>query len=132
MIFLRPSFYHLPCMKPKLFLLKADFLDDRAGEQGQRYYCPYCVFVEGILSYYPQLNNELEIQRLSFDRPRRPLVAVLGEDHQFCPSLVLSKADITGGDPEGFQSTEEYFFTNDEKEIARYLANRYGIALPHP
>lgn len=119
-------------MKPKLFLLQPGFPDEKISPVGQVYYCPHCVFLEGVLAYYPKLNEELDVERVPFARPRQKIVAVLGEEHQFCPSLILLKSDVAGSMPEGFQSTQDHYFTNDENVIARYLAERYGIGLPHP
>ena len=72
----------------KLFLLKADFQDPEK-EPGKRYFCPDCVMIEGLLSYYPRLNDELEVHYVNFARPRKALVDLLGEENQSCPVLIL-------------------------------------------
>jgi hypothetical protein len=72
----------------KLFLLKADF-QDPAREAGKRYFCPDCAFIEGLLSYYPRLTDEIEVHYVNFARPRQALIDLLGEENQSCPVLVL-------------------------------------------
>ena len=72
----------------KLFLLKADF-QDASRADGKRYFCPDCVMIEGLLSYYPRLLDELEVKYVNFARPRPALVNLLGEENQSCPVLVF-------------------------------------------
>ena len=98
----------------KLFLLKADFQDANRAD-GKRYFCPDCVMIEGLLSYYPRLLNELEVKYVNFARPRPALVDLLGEENQSCPVLVL----------------EDGTFINDTNEIIRHLTENHRIGYSH-
>jgi len=77
-------------MKPKLFLLEPDF-EDKAVSMDRLFYCPDSALVEGILSYYPQLKDSIDIRYLSFGKPREQLVELLGEQNQLCPVLIVSE-----------------------------------------
>lgn len=104
-------------MNPKLFLLKADFADAKIGSADAKYFCPDCAYIEGLLSYYPRLRSELDITYVDFKRPRPAIVELIGEANQSCPVLII---DATNG-----------IFINDNVEIARYLAENYGIGVIH-
>ena len=43
-----------------LFLLKPDFTDSSADNEGRKYFCPHCAMIEGVLKYYPQLSEQIE------------------------------------------------------------------------
>jgi Protein of unknown function (DUF3088). len=98
----------------KLFLLKADFKDINRGDD-KRYFCPDCVMIEGLLSYYPRLNDELEVKYVNFARPRQVLVDLLGEENQSCPVLVL----------------EDGTFINDVAAIITHLTENHKIGHAH-
>jgi len=98
----------------KLFLIKADFLDLKRAD-GLNYFCPDCATIEGILSFYPELRNKLDVNYVDFLRPRKALVDLLGEANQSCPVLVL----------------EDGSFINEKEEIIRYLTENYHIGHAH-
>jgi len=98
----------------KLFLLKADF-KDLNRDDGKRYFCPDCVMIEGLLSYYPQLKEELTVKYVNFARPRQVLVDLLGEENQSCPVLVLDDGS----------------FINNTDEIISHLTQYHGIGNNH-
>ncbi len=98
----------------KLFLLKADFKDINRGDD-KRYFCPDCVMIEGLLSYYPRLINEIEVKYVNFARPRQVLVDLLGEENQSCPVLVL----------------EDGTFINDTAIIINHLTEHHNIGHAH-
>lgn len=98
----------------KLFLIKADFWDLNRAD-GKKYFCPDCVMIEGLLSFYPKLRNELEVTYVDFARPRKVLVDLVGEANQSCPVLVL----------------ENGTFINDTNEIIRHLTESHKIGYQH-
>lgn len=98
----------------KLFLIKPDFKDtDLDGDK--KYFCPPCTLIEGALSFYPKLREHLDIQYVDFARPREAVIRIIGEENQSCPVLVLSDGT----------------FINNENEILKYLADKYGIGYAH-
>jgi len=98
----------------KLFLIKADFLDLNKAD-GKKYFCPDCVMIEGLLSFYPKLRSELEVTYVDFARPRKVLVDLVGEANQSCPVLVL----------------EDGTFINELNEIIQHLTEKHQIGNSH-
>lgn len=101
-------------MMEKLFLIKPDFQDPNRGAKN-KYFCPNCVLLEGLLSFYPRLRNELEVHYIDFARPRPAIVDLIGEANQSCPVLVL----------------EDGRFINEPQDIVRYLTENYHIGKSH-
>jgi Protein of unknown function (DUF3088) len=113
-------------VRDKLFLLKPDFQD--GGDQ--RYYCPHCAQLEGVLSFYPRLRKEIDVEYVDFARPRLAIVKLLGEENQDAPVLVVGgslppSVNVDNGSANG------QVFISGEENIGLYLAQRYGIGLPH-
>jgi hypothetical protein len=71
--------------------------------------------IEGVLSFYPQLRNELEITYVDFVRPRPAIVELIGEDNQGCPVLIL----------------EDGSFLNETDEIIQHLTKNHQIGQAH-
>ncbi|MBV5313295.1 MAG: DUF3088 family protein [Prolixibacteraceae bacterium] len=98
----------------KLFLIKPDFLDLKRADN-KSYFCPDCVMIEGLLSFYPRLRDELDINYVDFNRPRKILVDLLGETNQSCPVLVLENGS----------------FINEPHEIIRHLTVNHQVGNSH-
>lgn len=111
-----------------LLLLEAGFDDGGEGP----FYCPACATLEGVLGYYPQLRDALDVHRVAFARPRAAVIALLGETHQGLPALVVAD-DVPGDRLEGFDvhSHAGRRFIKGPTDIGRYLSRAYGIAGPH-
>jgi len=112
-------------MKDTLFLLEKDFTDGDSGP----FYCPESALNEGVLSYYPQLREQLDIRYVGFAKPRFPLVELLGEANQGCPVLVIGDDVKVGG--LSMQTANGHRFISGEHAIARYLAQHCGIGSVH-
>ena len=110
----------------KLFLLKHDFLDN-----GERYYCPECVQLHGVLNLYPALQDKLEVCYVDFPRPRSEIISEIGEQNQGCPVLIVGSSnaealkDLKVGQANGRE------FISGAEQIGLYLAKAYGIGKPH-
>ncbi len=74
--------------KPILFLIRPNSRPDRP----EGWYCPDCAIVEGVLAYYPQLRQAIDIRHVDFPRPREAMIALVGADRQDCPCLLLDPA----------------------------------------
>lgn len=112
-------------MRDKLFVLRPSF-----SEKGETYFCPYSAQVIGFLSYYPQVRDSVELVELEFEKPRRPLVELLGEEHQAAPMLVFA------GEPVGvphvkIDEANSHKFVEKTIEILRYLAATRSVPAPH-
>lgn len=112
--------------KDTLFLLKPGFFDNGKGP----FFCPYCAQVVGLLEFYPELKQYLDIQYLDFPRPRAALVELLGAENQGCPVLVLKASENPGSDTH-VQSANGHFFVEGPNEIAEYLASIHHTGIPH-
>jgi hypothetical protein len=111
--------------KDKLFVLKPNFTD-KAGD----YFCPYSAQVIGFLTYYPEVRDTIQLVELDFPKPRKPLVDLVGEQHQSAPMLVLA------GDPASvpevkISESNSHKFVEKTIEILRYLAATRGVPAPH-
>ena len=114
-------------MRDTLFVLHPGFLD-----KGVRWFCPYSAQVIGMLAYYPELRDTLEIVEMEYPRPRQAVIELVGEAHQALPLLVLRDdvppADVphvTIGEANGRKFVEKTI------EILRYLAHTRGVPGPH-
>ena len=98
----------------KLFLIKPNFQDTTRGT-GKKYFCPPCTLLEGVLSFYPELREKIEVNYVDFTRPRQTIIDLIGEENQSCPVLILGDGT----------------FINDPDFITDYLAKKYGIGYGH-
>lgn len=110
-----------------LFVLTPGFSD-----RGETWFCPYSAQVIGFLSYYPEVRATLDVRELDFPRPRRPMVELVGEEHQAAPLLVLA----AGAEPEPvsgvtIERAQGRAFVEKTVEILRYLAATRGVPAPH-
>ena len=101
-------------MKDTLYLLEPGFEDP--AYPGTVFYCWHCALMEGVLASFPDLAQQLDVTRIAWPRPRQDVVALLGEDNQSLPVLVLAE----GG------------FVNEKDAILQALTDRHGFPLPHP
>ena len=111
--------------KPILFLLRAGFADPKLGPGG--YYCPECATIAGLLWYYPDVAAQLDVRQVDAKRPRPEVVALVGEEHQSCPVLVLPE----GQHPSGIPVAKGRAFVSGPAAIVTYLADHYGTARSH-
>nr|WP_321514710.1 DUF3088 family protein [uncultured Pseudodesulfovibrio sp.] len=84
--------------------------------------------MEGLLGYFPQLLETLDVIKIGFERPRAAIIDFLGEDNQDCPSLVL--ADPAKADGLPVKRYGKYTFINDHRVIIEYLARNHGTSRP--
>jgi hypothetical protein len=112
-------------MKDQLFLLRPGFKNAGMGPL----YCSDSAPVEGVLSFFPELRAILDVKYLEFPRPRRELVAALGEQHQSLPVLILAdQRSIKDSELEPESANGKSFFTS-ERNIRHYLSTQYDLPL---
>jgi hypothetical protein len=114
-------------MRDRLFLLTPGFADP--AHPRKRFYCWHCALIEGVLASFPELGGDLEIKRIAWPRPRNDVVALVGEDHQSLPLLVLSDEREGGLAADLYEGRR---FIADKDEILRALSVRHGFPEPHP
>jgi len=83
---------------------------------GKYWFCTHCALIEGALKVNPNWEEEIEISRIEFPKPRMELVALLGEERQWLPVMVLPNGESI----------------SDPVAIINYLASNFGGAAPHP
>lgn len=110
-------------MKDQLFILAAPF-----GDGGFEWYCNDCATLEGALMVNPHWNDRVDVHRITFPRPRKELVELVGPDWQGLPMLVMDK-DRAPGDA---IIVGDFAILQDVRAIGRALTSRHGGAGPHP
>ncbi len=110
--------------KDKLFLLPPGFYDNNRRE-----YCPECAEIWGVLSYFPAIKESLEIEYMPIAKPREPMVKLLGEKNQNCPTLILAQSSPEF-DGVNIYSKNSYRFMNNARDIGKYYASRFGTPTP--
>lgn len=113
--------------RDKLFILKPDFEDP--AYPGRRFYCWHCALMEGVLASFPALAKRLDVERVAWPRPRSAVIAVVGEDNQSLPLLVLGDDESGALNTRSLNGTR---FIDDKDEILRALSLRHGFPEPHP
>jgi hypothetical protein len=85
--------------------------------------------MEGVLLANPHWGVHIDVKRLPYPRPRHDIIALIGEENQSMPVLVLADDSKP---PDGAKEHEGRRFLDEPKAISRYLAATYGGAGPHP
>lgn len=109
-----------------LFLLRPGFFDG-----GEPWFCAACAQVEGLLSFYPHLRQQLDVRYVDFAHPRQAIVAELGEQHQSCPVLVVKRRDLAAL-PDAVATPAGVRFFAGATAIAAHFNRAYGTPLAHP
>jgi hypothetical protein len=109
-----------------LLLLEHGFADPKYP--GERFVCPDCIPIEGLLAGEPDKLRSLDIRRLPFPRPRAEVVALLDADHQGLPVLILGDDQPI---PDDVERLGDKRFVTDTRRILELLAQRHGFARPH-
>lgn len=108
--------------KPKLFLLKPGY-----GEDANQF-CPDCALVLGYFEYEPAMRSVVAIELIDFERPRAPLVSLLGEALQNSPALVFPENVHPDGVAVSQVTGRAYI--NDGRAICRWLGQTIGGMTP--
>lgn len=110
-----------------LVLLQPDFADP--AFPGTRFYCWHCALMEGVLASFPELDARIDVLRIAWPRPRREVIDRIGAENQSLPVLIF--ADDADRDLATGRHGERWF-AEGKDAILTALAQRHGIASPHP
>lgn len=113
--------------RDRLFLLRPGF--DDPAYPGRRFYCWHCALIEGVLASFPAFAEKLDVERIAWPRPRREVIALVGEANQSLPLLVLADG-TTSQHQTG--SHQDRAFIADKGAILAALSERHGFPDPHP
>lgn len=114
-------------MKDKLFLLSPGFEDP--SYPGQLFYCWHCALIEGVLASFPQLAENLDVERVPWPRPRERVILAAGEANQSLPLLLLAEAETYRHQTGSFAGRA---LVADKDAILAALSERHGFPDPHP
>ena len=115
-------------MPDTLFLLTPGFPDEALP--GRHFYCEHCALIEGVLTSFPDLGNDIEVRRVAFPRPRKDVVAPGGRRASI-PAPAHSLRWWSCGRSCDTRTRERRFISNKD-EILRALSLRHGFPEPHP
>lgn len=110
--------------KDILFLLTGGWVSD----DGEARLCADSCMVEGALLLNPHWAEALTIVRVDAARPRAEIVALLDDDHQNAPTLLLTAATAAH---EAVETLNEHRFMTDPRLICRQLAEAFGGSRPN-
>jgi len=113
--------------KHVLFLLRPGFHDDKGGP----FFCPNCAAVEGFLKYAPKVENQLDVRRIDFRRPRKEVIALIGAANQGCPVLVLDETADLPAEANRSEETGKAYISGST-EICEFLGRTFSAPRPHP
>jgi len=116
-----------PPNKPILFLLDREFEDGQLP--GQRFFCRHSLLLEGALSSIEGLDAQLDVRRIGFARPRREVIAEIGEQDQSLPKLVLPQG-VQSAHASGAHDDRQYI--SGAEPILAVLNGLLGIPVAHP
>ncbi len=119
-----------PNVKPILFLFKVGFEDKAAGPE--IFYCPFCMRIEGMLSVFPVLREELDIRYVPFAKPRGDLPLHAGPTEQSCPKIVLTEGDDSVSGRWSVAGENGSRRIDKTSEISEYLSARFDLPIRHP
>ena len=110
--------------KDKLYLITPGFTDP--NKPGTQFVCPFCNQIEGLIKSFPELAEKVDIERVGFLRPRRPVIDAIGEANQSLPVIVFG--DNPPGDAKDHLGAS---FVNDTSRILELLSERHGFPRLH-
>jgi hypothetical protein len=114
-------------VRDRLIILKPGFEDP--AYPGQRFYCWHCMLMEGLLAAFPALEQQLDVERIAWPRPRAEIIAHIGPDNQSLPVLILADDAPMALETDQWRGRR---FVAGKDAILKTLAVRYGIPDPHP
>ena len=109
-----------------LFVLKPGFYDGEAGP----FYCPHSAAKESVLQYLPEIEEKIDIRRIDFQRPREEVIALIGEENQGSPVLVLAEGAEVPPEAHVYPRTGRAFM-HGTMEIGNFLSQTFGVMRPH-
>ncbi|WP_273727390.1 DUF3088 domain-containing protein [Brucella gallinifaecis] len=106
----------------RLFLLKQGF--ESPDYPGQRFFCWHCALLDGLLLTYPELTRKLSVERIEWSGPRKKIIALVGENNQSLPLLLLPQGETSVHQTGVFDGRS---FISDKDAILQLLAERHGF-----
>lgn len=84
---------------------------------GSLFLCPDCTLLEGVLATNPELRDSVDVVYVDFEKPRKQLAELIGEENQSLPVLVFADGQK---------------FINDVDDILNEFSVTNGCPKKHP
>ena len=81
------------------------------------------------MAVFPELKQKIDIERVSFPRPRNSVVNLIGSENQSLPTLILATNAPSGLETGEYNGVR---FVKGKDAILSALNKRHGIPIPHP
>jgi hypothetical protein len=106
----------------RLILLRQGF--EVPAYPAKRFFCWHCALLDGLLASFPDLAKRLHVDRVAWPRPRQEVVALVGEENQSLPLLILAEGETS---PHQTGVFEGRAFISDKDKILAALTDRHGF-----
>ncbi|MFD2179009.1 DUF3088 family protein [Veronia pacifica] len=116
-------------MNTILFLLKRDFTDEEQGKG--KFFCPFCLKVEGLMAMFPEIRHAIEVRYVDFDKPRANLADFVGSDNQSCPHLIFPDGDDQWSGKYSLKSEMGIVHIDRTSYILNYFIDRFDLPSAH-
>ncbi len=115
--------------KPILYLFKTNFSDPQ--HKGKRFFCPFCTQVEGMMSVFPVIRQEVDVRYVGFEKPRGDLSLLCGEANQSCPQLIFPDGDDAISSDYSIPGIGNVKRIDKTLSILDYFASKFDLAKRH-
>jgi len=116
-------------IKPILYLFKTNFVDPQ--HKGESFFCPYCTQVEGMMSIFPIIRQEVDVRYVAFEKPRGDLNLFCGESNQSCPQLVFPNGDDNISSAYSISGKGNIRRIDKTLSILDYFSDKFNLAKRH-
>ncbi|KAB7615406.1 DUF3088 domain-containing protein [Amylibacter sp. SFDW26] len=113
-----------------LYLLKTSFTDE--AYEGEQFFCPYCIHVEGVLSAFPVIRETIDVRYVDFAKPRGALPDFAGDTNQSCPQLILPNGDDAYSGKYSVDGENGTKRIDNTIAILDYLSDSFQLSRRHP
>ncbi len=115
--------------KPVLYLFKTNFSDPKYPDK--RFFCPFCTQVEGMMSVFPVIRQEIDVRYIGFEKPRGDLALLCGEANQSCPQLIFPNGDDAISSDYSIAGIGNAKRIDKTRSILDYFASKFDLAERH-
>jgi len=113
--------------RDRLLLLRQGF--EAPDHPGQRFFCWHCALFDGLLFAFPERARRLDVERIEWPRPRLGVIALVGEENQSVPLLVLANGETSSHQTGVYEGRA---FISNKDQILAALSERHGFPKPFP
>ncbi|PAJ72013.1 hypothetical protein CJF42_23530 [Pseudoalteromonas sp. NBT06-2] len=112
-----------------LYLFERDFKDE--SFKGERFFCPFCLKIEGLMALFPEIRHAVEVRYVDFTKPRGELTKFVGENNQSCPQAIFVAGDDSWSGQYSKKSEQGTIHIDKTKDIMKYFIDRFELPKSH-